>query len=409
MRQHHQVHGNGGRLPSTGARRYRAAMVVTLHSGDWIVSAKARSTSLSPDRDTVFAFDLEGRPISWYDAGRIHKRSLASDVHVRAREGAKRRRFVLDPAAARAAFGALLERVAEVPRAGLSPEVRGRLADILAWTPERLLAERARFDAAYRPVSILPPDQYLAIVVQATFGCTWNRCTFCNFYQDRPFRARPLGEIERHLARVATLLGRAASLRRRLFLADGNALILANARLRPVISATKRIFPGRPLYGFVDVFTGERKPVEDWVELRELGLERVYLGLETGHDPLLAWMNKPGSANAAAEFVGTLKAAGLRVSVIFMVGAGGERFAGAHVRDTLALAARLPLGAGDLVYLSPFREHPDSPYARRARDEGIAPLDGEGAASQHRVLRDGIRSALPAAQVAAYDIREFVY
>ena len=104
-----------------------------------------------------------------------------------------------------------------------------------------------------------------------------------------------------------------------------------------------------------------------------------------------------------------LKRAGLRVAVILMVGVGGARFADGHVRRTLELAPRLPLEAGDIVYLAPFRESAGSEYARRAREEGVTPLDDAALDDQYVRLRDGIRGALPGVRVTRYEIREFVY
>ena len=375
----------------------------------WVASARPRFTTLSPDRETVLSFDLEGRPISWFEAGRTYKRSLASVVHGRERVGGQRRRFVVGDTEAAGLFARLLDRVREAPRERLPEDARGRIDGILRWTPETLLAERERFEAAYAPVSILPPDQYLAIVVQATHGCTWNRCTFCNFYQDRRFEVRSAEVLADHLARVADLLGDAAAIRRRLFLADGNALALSIDRLRPIVDTARAVFPGRPWSGFVDVFTGERKTVDDWRALRDHGLDRVYVGLETGHGPLLTFLNKPGTPDEAGSFLTVLKEAGVRVTVILMAGAGGERYAEGHVRDTLALVGGLPLGPGDLVYLSPFVEHAGSEYVRRARSEGVGALADEDREAQAIELRDRLRAALPGVQVARYDIREFVY
>lgn len=393
---------------------------------DWRVAVQAHATTLSPTRAEVVAFDLEGRPTSWFRAGRTFKRSLASGVYGRRSEGGVRRRWRVPEAEAAAAFAralAVAERAADdLERGGLAAEalapdaapaalerLRARLADALAWTPERLAAERERFAAAYAPVAILPPDQYGAVVLQATFGCSWNRCTFCSFYQDRPFQVRPPEAFAAHVGAVRDLLGRAAEGRRSVFLADGNALVLANARLRPILETARAAFPGRPFAGFVDVFSGERKDVAAWRELRALGLERVAIGVETGHDPLLAFLNKPGGADEAAAFVADLKRAGLRVAVILMAGVGGARYADAHVRDSAALLARLGLDAGDVVYLSPFVEHPGSAYAARAAAEGVVALRPDALAAQYGALRAAARGAAPRTPVARYDIDEFVY
>jgi len=374
----------------------------------WIVRVAPNATTISPDDAAVYAFDVEGRPLSWYEGGRVFKRSLGSEVHGRVRTGGRRQRWRADRDEAARLFSALLHRVAEAPRAELDLAGRERLDGILEWTPERLLAEERRFAAAYRPISILPPDQYLAVVLQATFGCTWNRCTFCSFYQDRAFAVRPTAEFHEHARAVAELLGRAAPLRRTIFLADGNALTLSTPRLEPLFEIARATFPGRPLHGFVDVFGGERKSVVEWRALRQAGLRRVYVGVETGHDPLLRWMNKPGGADESVEFVAALKDADLAVSPILMCGAGGGRFAAAHVADSLRWAARAPLGERDVIYLSPFEEHADSEYARRAREDGVRPLSATEIDEQYARLRDGIRG-LCRARVARYELSEFLY
>jgi len=380
-------------------------------AGDWTLIVRDASTTLSPDPAgaVVFTFDADGRPVAWSDGGTLYKRSLASEIHGRRDAATGRLRFVVPAAEAPGLFGRLLARVGTAPAGEFGAEGRRRLEAILAWSPERLLAEKMRFDAAYEPLGILPPDQYLAVVLQATHGCSWNRCTFCDFYRGRPFRARAPEEFAAHARAVAGLLGNGALLRRRIFLADGDALVMSNSRLMPLLSIARATFPGRPMGGFVDVFAGHGKGSRDWAELAASGLARVQVGIETGHDPLLAWLDKPGSAAEAREFVAILKEAGLLVSVIVMCGAGGDRFADRHVEDTAALIESLPLAAGDVVYLSPFIENPDSVYAARARADGVRALSAPAIESQHRVLREAVRRAHPGVKAARYDIREFVY
>jgi len=378
-------------------------------TGPWVLGAKGHSTSIGLGRDAVYSFDLEGRPLFWFERGRTYKRSLASEVHARDRDGGRRRLWRLSAGEAADRFEAVLAVARRAPYRQGGEALGERFERILAWSPERLLGERDRFESVYRPLSILPPDQYLAVVLQATFGCSWNRCTFCNFYQGEAFRARSAASFETHCRGVRDLLGDGAGLRRSLFLATGNALVLANERLRPLFRTATAWFPGRPIAGFVDVFSGARKSVEDWIELREAGLGRVHVGLETGHDPLLDWLHKPGRAHESESFVRTLKQAGLRVSVIVMAGVGGARFAADHTRDTSALVARLPLTRGDTIYLSPFVEHGDSVYAERAAAAGIRALDSAELDAHHAALRDAFRGAHAQVTVARYDIREFVY
>ncbi|MDZ7802218.1 MAG: radical SAM protein [Trueperaceae bacterium] len=393
-------------------------MVAPRRTG-WLAAVHPAATTLSPTRDTVVAFDLEGRPSSWLTGGDTFKRSLASDVYGRRTVHGTRRRWRVAPDRAHALFERALEVATEARRAlaggerltdpAHEAELTSRLERIAAWTPGVLQDERHRFARAYAPLSILPPDQYGAVVLQATFGCSWNRCTYCTFYQGRPFQVRPLDAFDAHVAEVRALLGRAAAGRAGVFLADGNALVLSNDRLRPLFEAATATFPDRPVAGFVDVFSGERKPREAWRELRELGLRRVAIGVETGHDPLLAYVNKPGSAADAADFVHLLKEAGLEVAVILMVGVGGRRYAEGHARDSARLLARLPLGTGDIVYLSPFVRHEDAPYAQRAEADGLEDLSDAERQAQEHTLRQAAREAVPAARVARYHIDEFVY
>jgi radical SAM superfamily enzyme YgiQ (UPF0313 family) len=385
---------------------------VTLRSADgWNVIVRDDTTTLSPDPEhsVVCTFDLEGRPIAWSDDGTVYKRSLASEIHGRRQDETGRRRFVVPPEQAPALLARLLERAARVPAAALDDEGMRRLADIARWTPQRLLAEKERFDAAYRPLGILPPDQYLAVVLQATFGCSWNRCTFCSFYSARPFSARPAEEFARHARAVRDLLGRAAGLRRRIFLSDGDALVMSNERLLPLLVVARSLFPGRPVSGFVDVFTGVVKDAAEWSELREGGLSQVQVGIETGHEPLLRWLDKPATIAEVRSLVCDLKSAGLAVAAIVMEGVGGDRFAAGHLDDTRDLIASLPLGPGDIVYLSPFMEQPGSEYARRARVEGVRPCSADAIARQHRIFKEAAVRARPGVRAARYDIREFVY
>ena len=381
--------------------------MTTLDPSTPIHQLHRNQTVISPDRETVASFDREGRLITYFRAGRTFKRSLGSELHLRYRDG-QRQRVQLALAEAHAVLEEVYALMLEVARTA-PQEVRERLeAEVLPWTPERLMREAERFRRAYHwPISILPPDAYLSLVVQATFGCTWNRCTFCNFYQDRPFQARSTEDFGAHLKAVRDLLGAGLRLRHGVFLADGNALALSRTRLKPMLEAVREAFPHQPISSFIDVYSGERHDSLQWSELRSLGLERIHIGLETGLDELLAFINKPGSSMEARRFVHQLKPAGLHVSLIVMVGVGGREYREHHRRATLETVARMPLGAGDLVYLSPFVEHAASLYAERRAQAGLTPMTQAEVEAELSEFARAIRAT--GIRAARYDIREFLY
>lgn len=303
--------------------------------------------------DRVLSLDREGRPYHYFRQGLTYKRALDGSLRLRFREGERRRRRLSEEEAL-----AVYEEILALARCHLRDERRRR--EVLRWTPEALLDPTPYRRAYAWPISILPPDAYLSVVLQATTGCTWNHCAFCAFYQDRPFRRRHEAEFREHVEAVLDLLGRGRLLRRGVFLADGNALALSETLL-PLLEEVGRRFPGEPILGFLDLFTGVKKEASWWKRLAALGLRRAYVGLETAHPPLLALLNKPGHPKEAVSLVEVLKRAGLSLGVILMVGAGGRAYERAHREDSLSLLAELPLDRGDIVYLSPFQETPGTP------------------------------------------------
>jgi len=275
-----------------------------------------------------------------------------------------------------------------------------------------LRADAAWFLATTGPVGILPPDQYLALVVRVTEGCSWNACTFCGLYRDVPFRAKRPDELAGHLAALRAYFGRSIALRRSVFLGDANALCLSHDRLLPLVETVSRDLPGAPLFSFVDAWTGQRKSVAEWRRYAALGLRRVYVGLETGDPGLLGWLGKPGSPQDAVDLVGALHEAGIAAGLIVLLGAGGERYAEAHAARTAEALGAMRLGPDDLVYFSEYVDEPGLAYGRRAAGApDLQPLAPARNAELRSSILAGLRPADPARppRSSTYDIREFVY
>lgn len=400
----------------------------------WITPKRGGVTvSLLPR--VVVTYDAAGRPVGAFVDGRTYRRGLDNRVLCKwgDREEAVpgRVRFRRDVTGAERAalldgLAALAARAAAAAAAGTARLLQSGPAVLFLeraaeWDAAALEADGARLRALYpNRVSILPPDQYQAVVLQLTIGCPYNRCTFCSFYRSRRFAVRPEAAFREHVQGVKAFLGDSLLLRRSLFLGDANVLNLPVRILAPAFGLLHEEFPGlqevngrpgpRGIHAFMDAFTGSPKPTEAFSALAAAGLRRVYLGVETGHDPLLRFLEKPATAARTEEAVRRLKGAGLGVGVIVMVGVGGERYAAGHVADTVALLRRLALGPGDILYLSELVDQPGTHYRVRAAAEGVRPLSAEAIRAQAQAIRAGLATVWPSGpKVARYDIREFLY
>ncbi|MFZ2489756.1 MAG: radical SAM protein [Anaerolineae bacterium] len=388
-------------------------------------SLLARSSAINlllNDEEPSFTFDLAGRLHGAFYEGRNYRRSLDNRVLAKWSVGepgnSQRQRRWLPATDARALVQAAYSFIAQAAQTATErpPAIAAALTALRRWDWDALEADRLAFQQIYTPIGILPPDQYLALVLQATHGCSHNACTFCTFYQDVRFRIKSPEEFRQHIAGVLNFFGAAAAMRRSIFLADANALVAPMTRLLPLLAvlesaAQAQALASLPWFAFIDAFHVERKSIADWQELRARGLARVYIGMESGHDPLLRWLNKPGDAADVLDAVTTLKAAGLQASVIVMLGVGGAHFAAAHLRDTAALLNAMPLGQGDIIYLSDFVDQPTAPYAALAAAQGILPLTQPALREQEAALRALFRAHNPSQppQFSRYHIEEFVY
>ncbi len=277
------------------------------------------------------------------------------------------------------------------------------------WT-QRLAEDERRFRLAYpQPVSILPPDRYRSLVFQLTRGCSWNKCSFCNLYQDRTFGVKSSVEFEQHVDRVLDYFGPALNWRQGVFLGDANAGSCSPKRLLEALETVSRRVPqfASRVAVFQDTFSGKPRSVGQWQELRSAGLEQVNLGVESGSAAILQLLNKPAQGECVIRMVERCKEAGLKVSLIFMLGVGGVEGAGEHEKETVALLQRLPLERGDRVYFSELLIVPGRPYAGL----GLTPLSRLECRLQMQRIREQL-GWLPAPvgpYLSLYDVRQFIY
>jgi radical SAM superfamily enzyme YgiQ (UPF0313 family) len=179
-----------------------------------------------------------------------------------------------------------------------------------------------------------PPSEAPSLLLQVTIGCSHNRCSYCDMYRDKSFRPKPWPTIEQDLQEAAAL-GARGHRSDRVFLCDGDALILSTKRLLEILDGIRRYLPWVTRVGtYGDTRSVGRKSVAELRELREAGLGIVYHGMESGDDEVLARIDKGGTRAELIATAAKLREAELIHSVIVLLGIGGVELSEQHARNT---------------------------------------------------------------------------
>ena len=392
------------------------------------LSTKPNSLTLSlqgQGQSCVYSFDGMGRLWTAMQENISYRRGLNGRTVAKWQVGseARERRWLETAEAAQleetarqlmASLREDLQKGAVELRAPLPAEAMPLLEAAACFTSDRYAEDVRQYHQVYKPVGILPPDQYMAVVLQATEGCSFNTCSFCTFYRDRRFRIKRPDEFRAHAQSVHSFLGKGLNLRRTIFLGDANALVVPQPRLLDLINVVHEVYDVEQLGGmfaFLDGFSGEKKTAADYRKLAELGMKRIYIGMESGNARLLEFLKKPGKPEDVLQAVRTIKEGGISVGVIALLGAGGHAYARDHVRDTVKLLNAMPLDLDDLIYFSELIEGEGMEYTRVAYDANLKPLTSEERIRQGEEIEAALKfsraGGIP--HISRYDIREFVY
>ena len=183
-----------------------------------------------------------------------------------------------------------------------------------------------------------PPSEAESLILPVTDGCSWNQCTFCEMYTapQKKFRARDEAEILDSIRLTGERYGDKV---RRVFLADGDALVLPTRRLLTVLEAIRTHLPAvRRISSYCLPRNLRKKTQQEIDELAAAGLSMVYVGAESGDDQVLAAVNKGETFETTCEALDKFGAAGITRSVMILNGLGGKIYTRQHAENSARLA-----------------------------------------------------------------------
>jgi len=202
----------------------------------------------------------------------------------------------------------------------------------------------------YEGLIIRPPSEAYSLLLQVTTGCSHNKCTFCGTYRQKKFKIKPLEQIKKDLQEA-----RSYDSVDRVFLCDGDALIIPQPRLEEILKLINSNLPNINRIGtYANAKSILRKSVDELKNLKALGLEIIYLGLETGNAELLQKIHKGVTCEQMVEAARRVKEAGITLSVTVLLGLGGIDHSIEHAIDTAKILSDMDpdfVGALTLMFV----------------------------------------------------------
>ncbi|MEW8193348.1 MAG: radical SAM protein [Candidatus Thiodiazotropha sp.] len=181
-----------------------------------------------------------------------------------------------------------------------------------------------------------PPSEAESLILQVTNGCSWNRCPFCEMYTEpqKRFKPKPIEAIRKELQHFVSMKIPV----RRVFLADGDAMTLSYRRLHQIMQAINEYLPDiQRVSAYCLPRNIKNKSVDELQTLRQMGLELLYIGCETGDDLVLERVEKGETWQTSLDALLKLQQAGIRRSVMILNGLGGTRYSEQHALNSASL------------------------------------------------------------------------
>lgn len=176
-----------------------------------------------------------------------------------------------------------------------------------------------------------PPSEANSLIIQATLGCSHNKCSFCSMYKGKKFTIKPLEKIKEEILEFRKIY----TYVQRIFIADGDALIIPMNDLRNLLKFIKNTFKEcTRVTMYASPKSIRLKTIDELIELKNLGLEMVYMGIESGSEEILKDINKGATRDEIIQAGKKIKESGTKLSATIISGIGGKEKTDIHAKDT---------------------------------------------------------------------------
>jgi radical SAM superfamily enzyme len=236
----------------------------------------------------------------------------------------------------------------------------------------------------YEQGVIRPPSEAWSLLVRVTRNCPWNRCLFCPAYKGVRFSRRSVAEVKADIDAMAEEYGEDSRLIKTAFLQDADSLVLKTDQVIDILRHIKARFPGMErVTTYARATTLRRKSVEEFIRLKEAGLTRIHVGLESGSRNVLKMIKKGITPEDIVEGGRKVMAAGISLSEYIMPGVGGRALSEEHARETARL---LNIIEPDFIRVRTFALHPKSPMKKMVEEGTFVPITDEEIVAEIRLL-----------------------
>lgn len=271
---------------------------------------------------------------------------------------------------------------------------------------------------------IRPPSEAYSLLIRVTRNCPWNKCLFCHTYKGLQFSRRPVEEVKadiraarqiaEHIRELSWASGYAGEITgdlvahvaqrygpayqqvglwmfkgaKNAFLQDANNLSLPAGQLAEVLICLRETFPSlERVTTYARSSSVAKKSVAELEQLRLAGLTRIHIGLESGYDPLLAYMRKGATAAVHVEAGLKVKEAGMELSEYVILGLGGREMSGGHAAATAQTLSRI---SPDFIRLRTLAVRPGMPLYDRLTGGEFEPLTEDEVVAEERLFLENL-------------------